>query len=152
MQLASDTGSILSMHSTQFGEQLTIKHEIFDHIHMKNLSGCRCIYRISDKNAKKREIRRNEFTPKISGNTTSPTTFRCPSASGLSLCARRNTEILALRILAEIDLNLADLHRNTFIELVWSFEQRNPPTRFYSIGGQMLRNFQHVKRLSMGVE
>jgi hypothetical protein len=42
---------------------------------------------------------------------------------------------LALRILAEIDLNRPDLYRDTFIELVWSFEQRNPPTRFYPIGG-----------------
>jgi hypothetical protein len=40
-----------------------------------------------------------------------------------------------LRILAKIDLNRADLHRHTFIELVWSFEQRNPPTRFYLVGG-----------------
>jgi hypothetical protein len=54
--------------------------------------------------------------------------------------------ILALRILAEIDLNRADLYRDTFIELVWCFGQRNPPTRFYPIGRQMLRSFQHVKR------
>ena len=51
-----------------------------------------------------------------------PTTFRCSSASGLSNRASRDAEILALRILAEIDLNRADLHRSTFIELVWSFE------------------------------
>jgi hypothetical protein len=60
-----------------------------------------------------------------------PTSFRCSSTSGLSCSASRNTEILALRILAEIDLNRADLHRDTFIELVWSFEQKNPPTRFF---------------------
>ena len=50
------------------------------------------------------------------------------------------------RILAEIDLNRADLYRNTFSELVWSFGQKNHPTRLYPIGGQMLRRFQHVKR------
>jgi len=75
-----------------------------------------------------------------------PTTFRCSSASGLSYRASRNAEILALRILAEIDLNRADLLRDTFIEPVWSFEQRNPPTKLYPIGRQMLRSFQHVKR------
>jgi hypothetical protein len=38
-----------------------------------------------------------------------------------------------------VRLNRADFHRDTFIELAWSFEHRNPSTRFYPIGGQMLR-------------
>lgn len=56
-----------------------------------------------------------------------PTTFHCSSASGLSFCARRNTEILALWILTEVDLNRTDFHRDTFIELIWSFEQKKIP-------------------------
>ena len=75
-----------------------------------------------------------------------PTTFRYSLPSGLPLCACGNTEILALWILTEVNLNRGDFHRDTFIELVWSFEQKNPPTRFYPIGRQMLRSFQHVKR------
>jgi hypothetical protein len=55
-----------------------------------------------------------------------PTPFRCSSASGLSGRASRNAEILALRILAEIDLNPAHLYRDTFIKLVWSFAQKIP--------------------------
>jgi hypothetical protein len=51
-----------------------------------------------------------------------------------------------MRILAEVDLNRADLCRGTFIKLAWSFEQKNPPNRFYLAGGQMLSSFQHVKR------
>jgi hypothetical protein len=51
-----------------------------------------------------------------------------------------------MRILTEVDLNGADFYRDTFIELAWSFEQRNPPNRFYLVGGQMLSSFQHVKR------
>jgi hypothetical protein len=39
-------------------------------------------------------------------------------------------------ILAEVDLNRADLYRDTFIKLVWSFEQKNPPNRFYLAGGE----------------
>jgi hypothetical protein len=50
-----------------------------------------------------------------------PTGFRCPSASGLSYRASRNTKILTLRIFAEINLNRADLYRDTFMELAWSF-------------------------------
>jgi hypothetical protein len=73
-------------------------------------------------------------------------TVLCSFASGLFLCTCRDPEILALWILAEVALNRADFYRNTFIELVWSFEQRNPPNRFYLAGGQMLRSFQHVKR------
>lgn len=75
-----------------------------------------------------------------------PVTFLCSLPSGLSLRARRNTKIPALWILTEVNLNRADFHRHTFIKLVWSFEQRNSLTRFYPIGGQMLRSFQHVKR------
>jgi len=64
-----------------------------------------------------------------------PPTFCCSSASGLCHRASRNTKILALRILTEIDLNPANLYRNTFIELTWSFEQRNPPYRILSDRG-----------------
>jgi hypothetical protein len=53
---------------------------------------------------------------------------------------------MALWILAEINLNRTDFYRDTFIELIWSFEQKNPPIRFYLVGGQMLSTFQHVKR------
>ena len=55
-----------------------------------------------------------------------PATFRCSSAFGLSHRDSWNAEILALRILAEIDLNRAYLHRDTFIELVWSFGKEIP--------------------------
>jgi len=53
----------------------------------------------------------------------------------LSVCTRWNTKILALWILTEVDLNPTDFYRDTFIELVWSFDQKNPPTRFYLVGG-----------------
>jgi len=56
-----------------------------------------------------------------------PTMFSGSSAPGLSCRARGYAEILALRILAEIDLNRADLYRHTFIKLVWSFEQKKSP-------------------------
>jgi len=55
-----------------------------------------------------------------------PTTFPGSSASGLPYRASWYAEILALWILAEIDLNRADLYRHTFIELGWSFEQKIP--------------------------
>ena len=58
----------------------------------------------------------------------------------------RNAEILALWILAKTDLNRVDRYRNTLSELLWSFRQRNPPIASYTIGGQKLRSFQHVKR------
>lgn len=74
------------------------------------------------------------------GITISPG-FRCPWASGLSHRASRNAEILTLRILTEIDLNRADLYRYTFIELAWSFEQRNPPIRFLPDRGINVKRF-----------
>jgi hypothetical protein len=49
--------------------------------------------------------------------------------------ASRNAEILALRILAEIDLNRADLYRDTFIELAWSFEHKKSPYQILSDRG-----------------
>mgnify|MGYP007042412967 CR=1 FL=1 len=60
---------------------------------------------------------------------------------GLSLCARRNTEILALWILTEVDLNRADFSRDTFIELVWSFEQRKSPYQILPGRGINVKHF-----------
>lgn len=46
------------------------------------------------------------------------TTSRCSLASGLLFRARWHAEILAMRVLTEVDLDLADFNRNAFIELV----------------------------------
>ena len=62
-------------------------------------------------------------------------TFCRPLATGLSFWARRHTEILAMRVFTKVDLDLADFNRNTFVELVWSFRQINPPPGFYLEGG-----------------
>ncbi len=41
----------------------------------------------------------------------------------------------------EVDLDPVNFYRNTFIKMVWSFDQRNPPIRFYLIGGYMFNYF-----------
>ena len=53
-----------------------------------------------------------------------PAALRCALTSGLSFCACRNTKIMALWILAEINLSRADFYRDTIIELIWSSEQK----------------------------
>jgi hypothetical protein len=67
--------------------------------------------------------------------------FRCSLPSGLSLCARRNTEILALWILTEVDLNRTDFYRDTFIELGWFFEQKKSPYQILPRRGINVNHF-----------
>ena len=46
-----------------------------------------------------------------------------------------------MRILAEVDLNHADFYRDTFIKLVWSFDQKKSPYQILPHRGINVKHF-----------
>jgi hypothetical protein len=59
----------------------------------------------------------------------------------LSLGARWNAEILALWVFAEVDLNRANFHRDTLIELTGPFDQKKSPYSFLPRRGINVKYF-----------